>query len=279
MLFALLLTAVGAGIDLGRSDDLGVPFRVLYVLGCVVAVLAVSRRGLFAAIVQPPLVLVVAVPLVAEVVGRAGRGGLRSTAIALALPLVNTFPTTAITTLVVLVLGVLRLVLTRRPRQADPVAEDQDERGGDTTGNPLNGSRAAAGSWARGGGSPSPRTDGGASPSPPTDGGTVAGGPPLGGASGRAGDRGPARDPDPRSWRGGGQRPAETRDPRAPRPRPDGAREPRRYGPSSGAAPGMRNGNRAVPPLPVNPNDSPAARPQPAPGPQPDSWRPDPSAR
>lgn len=266
VLGALVLAAVGAGIDLGRSDDLGVLFRVLYVVGCVVAVLVVSRRGLFAAMVQPPLVLVVAVPLMAEVVGRAGRGGVRSTAIALALPLVNAFPTTAITTLVVLVLGGLRLVLRRRPRQAGPATGDGGGRKANADDDPTDGSWAAAGSWAGGGASSSPRNDKS----------TFGRRPPLAGSSDRAGGRGAARGPDPRSWRGGEQRPVGGTGARAPRSSPDGSREPRRYGPSSGAAPGGRNDGRAVPPLPANPYLPPAGGQQPAPGPRPDSWRRDP---
>ncbi len=116
---ALVLAGVGAGIDLSRGTALTAVFTVLYVLGCVAAVLAVTRRGLFAAAVQPPLVLVVVVPVLAWVTGRSGSGGLRGAAIAVALPLVNAFPVMAFTTVAVVVLAVVRVLVHRR---SDPGA-------------------------------------------------------------------------------------------------------------------------------------------------------------
>lgn len=120
VLLAFLATAVGIGIDLGRGDSLTTVFLVFYAAGCVLAVLAVMRRGLFAAMVQPPLILALSVPLVVKLLGHGSAGGLRNQVLALALPLVNGFPTMAVTTVVTVALGGARLLVTRPARAPRP---------------------------------------------------------------------------------------------------------------------------------------------------------------
>ncbi|GAB3871515.1 hypothetical protein GCM10029964_007970 [Kibdelosporangium lantanae] len=61
VLLAFVLTVIGAVVDKNRLTDddqlrsLGI-YHVLFVLSCVVAVLAVRRRNLFGPMVQPPLI-------------------------------------------------------------------------------------------------------------------------------------------------------------------------------------------------------------------------------
>lgn len=133
VLLAFAATGIGIAIDLGRGDTLTRVFLAFYAVGCVVAVLVVQRRGIFAAMVQPPLILAVAVPVVVKLLGSGSTGGLRNEIITLALPLVNGFPTMAVTTVITVGLGVLRLVVTRRPgssreRPRRPAPRDADEQ-------------------------------------------------------------------------------------------------------------------------------------------------------
>lgn len=115
---AVGFAVLGVAIDLLRGDTLTRLFLVLYVLGCLAAVVAVRHRSLFTAVVQPPLVLAVAVPLVVLALGSNTDGSTRSKIIAMALPLVNGFPTMAFATLAVVAIGLVRTVRRRRARAA-----------------------------------------------------------------------------------------------------------------------------------------------------------------
>ncbi|MGH3990185.1 MAG: DUF6542 domain-containing protein, partial [Pseudonocardiaceae bacterium] len=73
-------------------------------------------KGLFGPLVQPPLILAVAVPGVVLAIGSLPTGGgVVAAALTVGTPLINGFPTMAITTGVVLAIGVFRLVTQRRP--------------------------------------------------------------------------------------------------------------------------------------------------------------------
>ena len=56
VLVAVVITAVGAGIDARSTDELGATFKFCFLVGCVAAALLVRRRALFTAAAQPPLV-------------------------------------------------------------------------------------------------------------------------------------------------------------------------------------------------------------------------------
>ncbi|MEO9221113.1 MAG: DUF6542 domain-containing protein, partial [Mycobacteriaceae bacterium] len=114
VLIAFAMTGTGIAIDLTVGTTLTRIFLIFYVVGCLAAVLAVAHRGLFAAMVQPPLILAVTVPVVVRALGTPGRGGIRDEVITLALPLVNGFPTMALTTVATLGLGIARIVIQRR---------------------------------------------------------------------------------------------------------------------------------------------------------------------
>lgn len=110
------MATVGVFVDMERLNRLGVVFQICYFLGCLLAVVAVQRKGLFAPMVQPPLILAVAVPGVVLAVGPAPAGdGMIATALTIGTPLINGFPTMAITTGITIAVGIFRLIIQRRP--------------------------------------------------------------------------------------------------------------------------------------------------------------------
>jgi hypothetical protein len=116
VLSALGLTAVGVFADIERLNRLGIVFQACYFVGCLLAVVMVQRKGLFGPMVQPPLILAIAVPGVVLAAGSLpSGGGMMATALAVGTPLINGFPTMAITTGLVLAIGAFRLVNQRRP--------------------------------------------------------------------------------------------------------------------------------------------------------------------
>lgn len=127
---AVAMTGVGIAIDLSRGDTLTRVFLAFYAVGCVAAVLAVMYRGIFATMVQPPLVLAVAVPLVVKLLGGGSTGGLRNQVITLVVPLINGFPTMAVTTAATVALGTARIVIHRKanPRNIGPAAARPGDR-------------------------------------------------------------------------------------------------------------------------------------------------------
>jgi hypothetical protein len=114
---AAVFTAIGAAVDLLRSSSLGTVFTVCFIAGCVLAVAWVRRRGLFAPMVQPPLLVAIAVPAVVLLAGTPTPGaGVAERLLVIGAPLVNAFPIMAWGTGATLVLGVVRLVVQRTPK-------------------------------------------------------------------------------------------------------------------------------------------------------------------
>ncbi|WP_328701636.1 DUF6542 domain-containing protein, partial [Amycolatopsis pittospori] len=110
------LAILGAFVDMMMQKDLGLLFKACYALGAVAAVVAVQRRGLFGPMVQPPLVLAVTVPGVILLTSDGSKGtDLLSRAVDVGGPLINGFPTMAITTGVTLAIGVFRIYRERDP--------------------------------------------------------------------------------------------------------------------------------------------------------------------
>ncbi|MDG3012352.1 hypothetical protein G4X40_19620 [Rhodococcus sp. D2-41] len=102
---------VGYLLDAARGNELTSVFAVFYFLGCVGAVVAVQNRSLFSAMVQPPLILFIGVPLAYETLTTDTGHGLKNLILDLALPLVDRFPMMVFTTIVVLAIGGVRLYL------------------------------------------------------------------------------------------------------------------------------------------------------------------------
>ncbi|HEX4221082.1 MAG TPA: DUF6542 domain-containing protein [Pseudonocardiaceae bacterium] len=243
VVLALGLSIVGAVIDEKVNADIATIFRTAFVIGCVGAVAMVRRRNLFGPMVQPPLILIVVVPLVAAAMDNAGG----SKVILVGQKLIANFPVMAITTGVTVVLGVARYLVQRRPVDDDPdrdrprrpESRDRDRdrvpsgRDRDIDDRPSSGSR----------GSRPPAGRGGQDRVPPRERGRVDPGRSRGGSdrdrgADRGGDRGADRSRSSRDQRDRGRDPRDRdprdRDPRGGQPRAraprdrDPRREPRR---------------------------------------------------
>ncbi|WP_218022656.1 DUF6542 domain-containing protein [Nocardia coubleae] len=123
-------TTLGFLIDaLGDEDFPTTTFSVFYVLGCVLAVCAVRARGLFATMVMPPLLLFVAVPVACQLLGGRSTTSIKDVLMNLVIPLVERFPTMALATLLVAVIGGVRIALAKRaPATARPATERRSAR-------------------------------------------------------------------------------------------------------------------------------------------------------
>lgn len=106
-------TFLGFAFDAVSGSELTSAFSAMYFLGCVLAVLAVRKRGLFTAVVQPPLLLFVAVPLGAQFLTDGAGTGLKDMAINVAYPLVNRFPLMLAATVVVGLIAAARVFLVQ----------------------------------------------------------------------------------------------------------------------------------------------------------------------
>jgi hypothetical protein len=127
VLIALTLTAAGFAFDAGSGKkDLTTVFAALYIVGCVVAVLAVRQSGVFTAVVQPPLILFVAVPGSYYLFHRSEIQGIKDIAINCGYPLIERFLLMFSTTVLVLLIGMARWYFgsARRAGVATPNAAD-----------------------------------------------------------------------------------------------------------------------------------------------------------
>lgn len=115
VLIAVGATTLGFLIDaLGDESEPTGTFSAFYVLGCLAAVCAVRLRGLFTAMVLPPLLLFVAVPVACQFLSGRGSTSIKDVLLNLAIPLVQRFPTMLLATVLVLAVGAARIVLHRR---------------------------------------------------------------------------------------------------------------------------------------------------------------------
>ena len=129
VLLALGLSLVGGIVDMKVSGSIGKVFEGAYFLGCVGAVCFVRRRSIFGPMVQPPLILAVAIPLsVVFSKGMPSGSSTMSKLLTLGVPLVTGFPVMAITTGAAVVIGGVRFLVQRRPA-GDDLDEDDDRPG------------------------------------------------------------------------------------------------------------------------------------------------------
>lgn len=120
VLLTVAVSLTGVAID-SLSGELGGAFTVAFFVGSVLAVLMVSRRALFVAGVQPPIIMAVLVPLVYVIAGVGGGSELfsRTQIISIALPLATRFPLMVTTTVVVVALALIRAFVLE-PRNSRP---------------------------------------------------------------------------------------------------------------------------------------------------------------
>ena len=130
MLLAVTLTAVGFAYDAGSgSKVLSMVFAAAYAVGCVAAVLAVRQAGLFTAVIQPPLILFVAVPTAYFLFHGSQITGIKDTLINFGYPLIERFPVMFFTSAAVLLIGMGRWYYGMATRRAAPVSSADESTG------------------------------------------------------------------------------------------------------------------------------------------------------
>lgn len=119
-LLAVAIALTGVAID-SASGELGTGFTVAFFAGCLISVLAVARRSLFVAGVQPPIIMAALVPLSSVIAGAGLTTDLfsRTQLISIVLPLATRFPLMLATTIVVVALALIRAFILE-PRGARP---------------------------------------------------------------------------------------------------------------------------------------------------------------
>ncbi|PRC43876.1 hypothetical protein C6A85_000000103100, partial [Mycobacterium sp. ITM-2017-0098] len=109
VLTAVIASLVGFAFDAGSGgQQLTAVFSALYVIGCLVAVLAVQQAGLFTAVIQPPLVLFVTVPSAYFLMHSGEIQGIKDILINCGYPLIERFPLMFFTSAAVLLIGLAR---------------------------------------------------------------------------------------------------------------------------------------------------------------------------
>jgi hypothetical protein len=131
VLIAATLTAIGFAYDAGAgTKELGAVFAGAYVVGCILAVLAVRHAGIFTAVIQPPLLLFASVPTAYFLFTGSDLSNLKDTLINCAYPLIERFPLMFFTTAVVLLIGMARWYTGMSSRRNTPRTTSKDETSG-----------------------------------------------------------------------------------------------------------------------------------------------------
>jgi hypothetical protein len=106
VVIAVTATIIGFAFDAGSGNkELGSAFAALYFIGCVAAVLAVQQNGVFTAVVQPPLILFVAVPGAYFLFHQDKIDGVKDILINCGYPLIERFLLMFTTSVVVVLIG------------------------------------------------------------------------------------------------------------------------------------------------------------------------------
>ena len=130
VLIAVTATLAGVAIEAGSGNsELGTAFAACYALGCIAAALLVRHSSIFTAVVQPPLLLFVAVPLAYFLFHGSAFGGVKDIAINCGYPLIERFPLMLFTTAAVLLVGMTRWFFAMSPSARPPTVDDTDARG------------------------------------------------------------------------------------------------------------------------------------------------------
>ncbi len=130
MLLAVTLTAIGFAYDAGSgAKELSMVFAASYVVGCVFAVLAVRQSGVFTAVIQPPLILFVAVPTAYFLFHGSQITGIKDTLINFGYPLIERFPVMFFTSAAVLLIGMARWYYGMSTRRAAPASSAEESTG------------------------------------------------------------------------------------------------------------------------------------------------------
>ena len=112
VLIAVTATLLGFAIEAGSGHhDLGAVFAAFYAIGCIAAVLLVRHSGIFTTVIQPPLILFVAVPTAYFLMHGSAFAGLKDVLISCGYPLIERFPLMMLTSAGVLLIGMARWYL------------------------------------------------------------------------------------------------------------------------------------------------------------------------
>ena len=131
VLIAATLIAIGFAYDAGSgTKELSAVFAGAYVVGCVLAVLAVRQAGIFTAVIQPPLLLFASVPAAYFLFTGSQLSNLKDTLINCAYPLIERFPLMFFTSAVVLLIGMARWYTGMSSRRGTPRSTSKDEPSG-----------------------------------------------------------------------------------------------------------------------------------------------------
>ena len=129
VVIAASATLAGMAIEAGFGRaDLGIVFAMCYAAGCIGAALAVRQTSIFTAVVQPPLLLFVAVPLAYFLFHGSEFGGLKDILITCGYPLIERFPLMLFTSVAVLLVGMTRWFLAMSPASAVSAGEADNPR-------------------------------------------------------------------------------------------------------------------------------------------------------
>jgi hypothetical protein len=121
VLLAATFTAIGFAYDAGSGEkQLSFVFSATYFIGCVLAVLAVRQNGIFTTVIQPPLLLFVAVPTAYFLFTHGEGDGIKDLLINCAYPLIERFPLMFFASAAALLAGLVRWLQGRAARKATP---------------------------------------------------------------------------------------------------------------------------------------------------------------
>jgi hypothetical protein len=130
VLIAVTFTAIGFAFDAGSgSKELTLAFAAAYAIGCVAAAVAVRQTGVFIAVIQPPLILFVAVPCAYFLFHGGALGGLKDLLINCGYPLIERFPLMFFTSAIVLLVGLARWYAGMSHRRTAPAEADEASEG------------------------------------------------------------------------------------------------------------------------------------------------------
>lgn len=123
-MIAVSATLVGVAIEAGAGhQELGATFAAFFALGCIGAALAVRHSSIFTTVVQPPLLLFMAVPLAYFLFHSAELSGLKDILITCGYPLIERFPLMLFTSAAALLVGMSRWFLATSPTGDATAAE------------------------------------------------------------------------------------------------------------------------------------------------------------
>ena len=130
VLIAVTFTAIGFAFDAGSgSKELTLAFATAYAVGCVAAAVAVRQTGIFTTVIQPPLILFVAVPGAYFLFHGATMGGVKDLLINCGYPLIERFPLMFFTSAIVLLVGLARWYMGMSHRRVAPAEAAEPSEG------------------------------------------------------------------------------------------------------------------------------------------------------